>query len=426
VTPPPDAEAREPDPPDPTVLAPTNAGPAVPSRLLTAPFVALFAAALVFFTAGGITLPVAARFAEGPLLADPAGVGIAIGIYAIAALLLRPVVGWASDRYGRRPLLLVGGVVTAVALGLHLLSTTLPLFVAARGLLGIGEAFFFIAAVAAITDLAPPERQGEAINVGSLAVYLGLALGPTVGETVLGLGSFDAVWLTAAALTAVSVGLSLFVPETAPRFTDPSRAGDPPPRGRLFHPAGLFPGVLILCGGWGMAGFLAFIPLHARDLGLSGAGTALALYAIVVVGLRIVFVKLPDQLGPARLSLLALGATALGLAILGLVPGQVALYVGTAVMAIGIAFFFPGLIAVAVSRVDETERGTVVGTTTLFLDLSFGLAPAVLGIAAGVVGYGGTFVISAGVAALGWALLFARRGTLVRQPARTPAGTLVA
>jgi MFS family permease len=398
--------------------------PATPTRLLTVPFVALFAAGLVFFTAGSTVLPVAARFAEGPLGADPAGVGLAIGVYAIAALLLRPVVGWASDRYGRRPLLLVGGVVTVVALGLHLVSTTLPLFIAARAWLGIGEAFFFIAAVAAITDLAPPDRQGEAINVGSLAVYLGLALGPTVGETVLGLGSFDAVWLTAAALTAVSLVLSLFVPETAPRFTDPAQAGNPPPRGRLFHPAGLFPGVLILCGGWGMAGFLAFIPLYARDLGLSGAGTALALYAVVVVGLRIVFVKLPDQLGPARLSLMALGTTAVGLAILGLAPGQLALYAGTVVFAIGIAFFFPGLIAVAVSRVDETERGTVVGTTTLFLDLSFGLAPAVLGLAAGIVGYGGTFVISSGVAAFGWALLLARRGTLVRRP--SPAGTLVA
>ena len=65
---------------------------------------------------------------------------------------------------------------------LHLVVTTLPLFIVARALFGVGEAFFFVSAVAAISDLAPPERRGEAINVGSLAVYLGLAFGPFLGR----------------------------------------------------------------------------------------------------------------------------------------------------------------------------------------------------------------------------------------------------
>ena len=47
---------------------------------------------------------------------------------------------------------------------------------------------------------------------------------------------------------------------------------------------------------------------------------------------------------------------------------------------------FPALMALAVARVDETERGSVVGTTSAFLDLSFGLAPAVLGVVAGASG----------------------------------------
>ena len=74
-------------------------------RLFTPAFAALFAAALVFFTSGNVVLPVASRFAAGPLGADATGVGISIGAFAIAALALRPVVGWASDRFGRRPLL---------------------------------------------------------------------------------------------------------------------------------------------------------------------------------------------------------------------------------------------------------------------------------------------------------------------------------
>ncbi|MEA2578977.1 MAG: hypothetical protein QOD78_2565, partial [Chloroflexota bacterium] len=62
-------------------------------RLFTPAFAALFAAGLAFFTAGGTVLPVASRFAAGPLHADATGVGISIGAFAIAALVLRPVVG---------------------------------------------------------------------------------------------------------------------------------------------------------------------------------------------------------------------------------------------------------------------------------------------------------------------------------------------
>lgn len=392
-----------------------------PTRLLTPAFVALFAAVLAFFTAGGIVLPVASRFAAGPLAADSIGVGVAIGAFAIAALLLRPVVGWASDRFGRRPLLLLGGVVTVVVLVLHLVVSSLPMFVLVRGALGIGEAFFFVAGLAAISDLAPDDRRGEAINVGSLALYGGLAIGPVIGETILGLGGYDLVWVAAAAIAVVATILCLLVPETSPTILAP-RAG-PRPRGRFIHPAGLFPGFLILTGAWGMAGFLAFIPLHATALGLDGAGLALAVYALVIVGLRIVFVKLPDQVGPARLSGAALVLSAIGLVVIAVAGEQVGLLVGTVVLASGVAFMFPGLMALAVARVDETERGSVVGTTSAFLDLSFGLAPAVLGVVAGVTGYAAAFGLSAGVALVGAALLFLRRDTIAR-PAIATTGRL--
>jgi MFS family permease len=393
-------------------------------RLFTPAFAALFVAALAFFSSGSTVLPVASRFAAGPLNADATGVGIAIGSFAIAALLLRPVVGWASDRFGRRPLLILGGSLTVVALLLHLVATTLAIFIVARSLLGVAEAFFFVAAVAAISDMAPVERRGEAINIGSLAVYLGLAIGPFVGETILAAAGYDAVWLTSAGMAALATVLTLLVPETAPGALRQRATGERPPRSPLLHPAGFFPGFLLLTGTWGMAGFFAFIPLYAAEIGIGGAGPALALYALIVVTLRIVFAKLPDQMGPVRLSAIALVGSSVGLAILGMTGTPVGLYVGTAVFAVGIAFLYPALLALAVSRVSEMERGTVVGTTTAFVDLSFGLAPALLGLAVGVVGLGGTFVISALVAAGGSVLLAARRGAVARPVVSAP-GTLL-
>jgi MFS family permease len=380
-------------------------------------FVALAIATLAFFVAGGIVLPVASLYARGPLGTDAAGVGVALGSFSIAALVMRPFVGWASDRFGRRPLLIGGSAVTVVALLLHLPATSVPLFVAVRALLGVGEAFFFVAALAAAADLAPANRRGEAISFLSLSLYLGLAIGPVIGETVLRLTSYAGVWLLAAVVSGVAAGLSWITPETAPG-ADPTVAAQSS-RGRLIHPAGIFPGLLIMSGIWGMGGFLAFLPLHAVKLGLNGAGPALALFAGIMVALRILGARLPDRLGAARLSGTALAVSAIGLAILGLAPGIGGLLLGTAVFAVGVAFTFPALMALAVSRVPPAERGSVVGTASAFLDLAFGIAPASLGVIADASGYPGAFLVSAIIAAGGSLLLVIRRDAARVDEART-------
>ena len=116
----------------------------------------------------------------------------------------------------------------------------------------------------------------------------------------------------------------------------------------------------------------------------------------------------------ARLSGAALATSTVGLAVIGLVPSAGGLIGGTIVFATGVAFTMPALLALVVARVPPTERGTVVGTATIFLDVAFGVAPVVLGLIANRAGYGPTFVVSAVLAAFAAVLLFVRRGTLER------------
>jgi MFS family permease len=386
-----------------------------PARLVTPSFVALATATLAFFIAAGIVLPVAPVFARQGLGADGLGVGVAIASFSVAALIMRPVVGWASDRFGRRPLLIGGALLNVLALAMHVVATDLVLFIAARSLLGVGEGFYLVAALAAGSDLAPEERRGEAISFLSLSLYLGIAIGPPIGEAVLAAGSYVGVWLVAAGVATAAVTLTLLTPETVPAADENA----PRTKGRLIHPAGLFPGLVILLGLWGMAGFLTYLPLYARQLGLDGSGVPLAMYALIVVALRVVGARIPDRFGAARVSGAALAISAVGMAILGLVPNAPGLMIGTGVFAVGVAFTMPALLALAVSRVPATERGTVVGTATVFLDLTFGIAPVVLGVIADRTGYGVAFLVAGVLAAGGSALLVARRQSLA--PAVSPA-----
>lgn len=387
------------------VGAPATAADATGQRLIGGPFVSLAAAALAFYIAGGVILPVTPPFVETRLGGGQFEVGIVVASYAIASLLLRPLVGWSSDRFGRRPLLIGGAVLTVAGMLLHLVAVNATILVLARALLGAGEGFFLVAALAAASDLAPPSRRGEALSFLSLSLYLGVAIGPLIGEIVLDRSSYEAVWLVTAAIAALAVVLSFLVPETAPAALDRSRQARPP----LIHPAGLFPGFIVLAGIWGMAGFFTFLPGHARAVGLGGASLPLIVYAAVVIVLRVIGARIPDRYGAGRVGAVALALSATGLIVIGIAPGAAGLLMGTAIFASGIAFTMPALISLAVSRVPPEERGTVVGTTAVFLDVAFGIAPVVLGAVAVSTGAAATFVISGVIAAIGSLVLIVRR-----------------
>lgn len=404
---------------------PPGAEPA--TSLLTRGYLVLLAAAVAFFVSGGVVLPVASRYARDVLGADELGVGLAIGSFSIAALALRPVVGWSADRFGRRPLLLVGSLLNVASLVLHLAAFSQPVFVVARAVLGAAEAFFLVAFIAAVADLAPPSRRGESLSYGSLTLYLGVAFGPWIGETVLGLASYAWVWLAGGAIGVVAIVLSLLVPETKPAEANPvatarRRAA------RLIHPAGIEPGLISFLGLVGMAALFTFLPLYGDEAGMDGVALPFLAYAVVVIALRIIGATWPDRFGAVRVSGAALGIGGAGLAIFALLPTAPGLVLGTLVFATGVAFLVPALLSVAVARVPVDERGRVVGTASVFWDLSLGAGPVVLGVAASAGGYGAPFALAAASSIAGLALLLVRRRSLMAPatPATLPAGGLVA
>ncbi|GAA1606841.1 MFS transporter [Kribbella sancticallisti] len=365
-------------------------------RLVTPQFVLLGLAALAYFFADGVLVPSVPLYVTGPLAGDDVGVGIAVGSFSVSALLLRPWAGRWADRRGRSVVMLVGGLVFAASVAGYSFADSIALLVVLRLLTGVGEAFFFVGAVTAMSDLAPAERRGEAISLFSLSLYAGLAVGPPVGEAVVGAIGFGTVW-------AISSGAALLAVVLAVRVGDTREPG-PVQSTRLIHPAAVVPALLLLALVWGMAGFLAFVPLYALDLGLSGAGFLLFGFAAIVIVIRSVGARIPDRLGALRSVRLSLLCAAAGLVIIGsyrAVPGLIA---GTMVLGVGVALGTPAIMMLALHDVPAGERGAVMGTVSMSLDLALGLGPATFGLVAASLDRGSGFLAAAVVAASGLAL----------------------
>jgi len=365
-------------------------------RLFTGPFIALALADLAYFTAAGMLILVTPLFASGPLEADPVGVGIAVGAFSVSALALRPWSGRESDRRGRRPLLVAGAILAAVAILAHTITTDLAILVILRLVLGVGEALFFVAGFAMLADLAPRGREGEALSFNSLALYLGIAFGPVIGEVLLGIGGFNLAWIGAAVLSLLAAFLALRLPLTGRREGEASGPVALIHRGVAWPSAGLFTGVAA------MSGFLAFVAIYGRDdLAMAGSGPVLLVFGLIVVGCRIVFAKLPDRVAPFRLAAAALALIAVGMAVTGLVPTVAGLFAGAALMAVGVAFVTPAFFAAIARRVAPAERGAAFGTVSIFLDLAFGGGPVLLGLIVDAASIPTAFLLGALIPAVG-------------------------
>ena len=375
--------------------------------LVSTTFVLIMAAAFALFTAVGAVVPVLPRYVDGPLGGGGVAVGFVVGTFFVATLLARPLAGRLGDERGRRVVIVGGAAVMAAAIAAFPFATNIGVLAALRFIQGAGEAAFYVGAATAVTDLVPANRRGQAVSYFSGALYGGIALGPLIGEWVLGDGHYSRVWALAAVLGAVAAVLALGLREP-PR---PVRTG---PRARLVHPAGLVPGSAFGLGTFGFAAFTAFMPLYAPSLGLSGSAPVFGLYAGLTLAGRLLGARIPDRLGPSTTARAGLVTMAAGMAVLGAwhtIPG---LWIGTAVFAAGNAFMFPAVLSLALDAAPDGERAAVVGTVVAFFDLGQGAGALLLGPVVTVAGYTGPFAAGALAATAGLLLLSAhlRRGGL--------------
>lgn len=386
--------------------APATSLPRPP--LFTSAFVTLTVASLAYFTAAGMTLPALPRFVAGTLGGGDVAVGLVFGAFSVSAVLLRPAVGVFGDRRGRRPLLLVGAAVAGVSILAYGLAPNASVLVALRLVGGAGEALFFVGMVTTFTDLAPAERRGEAMSLASLGLYLGIGIGPPIAEWVERAAGLSAVWISAAAACLVAAALAVRVPETRPEMALPD-GGGPLPRRRMVHPAGVLPGAVLFASIVGMAGFLAFTPLHVRDIGMTSAGGVLLLFAAVVVVVRSAGARIPDALGADRAIRAALTLSAVGLAVIATWQAASGLVLGAILLGLGVSLLTPSVFALAAAAAPPGERGQVMATTSAFIDIAFGLGPMSMGVLAAMLGRPAVFAAGA-LMALGGLVLMSLTG----------------
>ncbi len=334
----------------------------------------LFAVVFIDLVGFGILMPLIPFYVER-LGAGPEQITLILAIHPLCQSLATPVWGELSDRFGRRPILLVS---CAGHVGAYLLlgfADSLTLLMLSRLLSGTTSANI-ATAFACVSDVTAPEERAGAMGKISAAFSLGFAAGPAIGGFLAGDSIADANFERTALAAAVFAGgaffaVLFFLPETFPPGARRERGGSTTPTlSANFGQVARRPIItlmLILCliVMTCIAARETIFPLWShyrlglspRELGLLITYTASVIAAIQLLGIG----RLARRFGELAMVQLSLVSFGLGWLLLVLAPNIPMVVVAMTVAAVGSALFQTCLQALISHRAGPQERGLVLG-----------------------------------------------------------------
>lgn len=328
----------------------------------------------LFLVTAAVFLDYASLMVAMPLLplwgerlgATPLMLGGLFAANAVAQLACAPVLGVLSDRYGRKPLIVLALGLSATSCALIALADSLAMLFAARIVGGVGASIVG-AAQAIVADSVHPARRAQAMSYLAAAIGAAHAVGPALGGALAQLGPSVPFWGAAALGCGNMVMTWAVLPNsrrrgngahdvsaTVAQWRELWRSG---PVRRLAAVVLIFGCVIVM-----LETLLVLFTHHA--LGWSQAPNAWlrAYHGAVVVAVQLGIVgRCVARFGERRVILGALPVAALGLVLLGFSTTAVTVIIGVGLIGVGAGMISP-LLATLLSFVSPPEnRGAVLG-----------------------------------------------------------------
>lgn len=342
----------------------------------------LLACLFVTMIGFGITLPVLPFYAERLALTGGASreemaihIGLLTSVYVLMQFFFAPLWGRWSDRAGRRPLILIGIVGYAIAQLLFGMATSLKTLYAARILGGVLSSATLPAATAYISDTTTEDERSRGMAWLGAAVSLGVVVGPSLGGILARkdlhltarfghfmVDSFSIPFFAAALLALLTLPVAIrWLPESLTPTLTTERSATSWCRfgGDLKPLLGL-----ALAGQFGLAVFETTFALYAQEILDYGPGDMAAVFtvcglvmAVFQVGIAVYLAKRLNETQQMTIGFILMGVS---MAMLLLVRETALVLSVVALLALGMAFITPGLLAL-ISKRGGQRRGEALG-----------------------------------------------------------------
>jgi MFS transporter, DHA1 family, tetracycline resistance protein len=338
----------------------------------------------------GILIPVI-PYVVGQFNKDALVIGLLTLSFSGAQFLATPALGILSDRYGRRPLLLLSVAGTALGYFIFGFANALWLLFAARLVDGFTGGNISIAQ-AYIADVSTPETKARNFTLIGVAFGLGFIIGPAIGGW-LSLISLQTPVFVAGSLSLITFTFGFFVlPESLPRERrrrEPISLQELNPIKQLGNALGnlnirrfLLASFVINFALCGLQTNFVLFSFVRFGLGPQQNGEIFACIGIIAVLVQVLIIpRLLKRFSEQWLTLAGLGLMTLGFVGIASAPFAWILYPTMALIAVGGAMAEPTLTSTISNRVSSSQQGSILGATQALESLALIVGPVWAGFA---------------------------------------------
>ncbi len=346
----------------------------------------IFVTMLLDWLVVGIMSPVVPKlvvdFRGGDIGSASAIAGAFATAFALVQFAASPVLGILSDRFGRRPIILLSSFGSALDCAILAFAPNLWWLFFGRLLSGATAASANSAA-AYVTDVTPPERRAAAFGMVSGAFGLGFALGPALGGFLAGFG-LRVPFMVAAAMMLANAAYGLFVlPESLPRDRRQtviawSRANPLGSLALIRRHRDLVQLVLsVFCSNLAVQSFSVFVlyTIYRFNWSDQANGLGLTLFGALTVAAAMLVGKLIARFGAPAVTLAGFGLGSLGFLVYGFAPAGIVFACALPLTGMwGIAG--PPLQSALTKHVSASEQGELQGAIGSVRSIAMIVGPA--------------------------------------------------
>ncbi|MBX7152513.1 MFS transporter [bacterium] len=331
----------------------------------------IFVTTLIDMIGFGIVIPILPYFAEH-FGANGFEIGLLTSVYLLMQFIFTPIWGYCSDRWGRRPVILICIFASSMAYVIFGLAQSLVLILAARIVGGV-FAGKFATIQAYIADVTTKENRSKGMGLFGAAFGLGFILGPSIGG-ILGKWGYQTPLFFAAALTTINGLAAIFLlPESLPddaraqaQFNREENKFNMDTLRRYAGVPAIRSGMtLSMIYNFGFSILYATFALFAeREFGFHTMETGYMFAFMGIVGAVIqggLIGKISRAIGEEKMIVFGLLITSFGMFAMSRSEWLWLLIVASFLVSVGSALLTPALSGLVSKKSSETEQGRILG-----------------------------------------------------------------
>ncbi len=299
--------------------------------------------------------------------------GLIISLFTITAMASRPFSGKLTDSIGRRPVMMIGGIVCLICSSLYPILTTVATFLMLRLVHGFSTGFSPTGVAAYITDTIPATKRGEAMGWIGTAGALGMAGGPAIGGAVANNFGLNAMFYVSSFFALVSIVIILQMKETLTQKKGISWRVLKVSKQDIIEPLVLAPALVMLFTAFSYGAVFTVIPDFAVFVGIKNKGLIFTFLTVASLVIRLLAGKASDRYGRVPVLRVSVPLMIISMVTIGSATNQLQLIIGACLYGLAQGSTSPTLLAWATDLCNENHRGRGIAFFYIFMEMGIGL-----------------------------------------------------